>query len=301
MQQLDALAWLVVVTFLVGALVEPRASHAGRWLSTAAWLLFAAFWALLVPHFALVQLSYVEGILSALAVPACGYAGYLTLRGRESLLVLARAVGVMGLVYLPATTLAVVRVPLVELVTRQVEWSIAAVGYTPEVVTEAGVRNVFVFRSGERIDRSVEILLACTGLGSMAIFAGLVTAVRAPLASKLRALAVTLPVIWVLNVARNVFITLAYGHQWLQVRPALVLWLFGADHPDLVSFLLADRVIAQTLSVVVVVGLLLAVSRELPELRLVIGDLLEVTTGSDYQFGTLDESVRADGGRREDD
>jgi archaeosortase A (PGF-CTERM-specific) len=208
----------------------------------------------------------------------------------------------MGLVYLPATTLAVVRVPLVELVTRQVEWAVAGLGYTPEVASEAGVRNVFVFRESGRVARSAEILLACTGLGSMAIFVGLVAAVRAPLASKFRALTIVLPVIWTLNVVRNVFITLAYGHQWLQIRPDLVLWLFGADHPDLVSFLVADRLIAQTLAVVTIVVLLLVVARQLPELRIVVGDLLQLTTGREYQFGTFDGPVRADGGpNREND
>lgn len=302
MEPLDALAYLVVTAMLAGAVLAPRRERLGRWLAAAAWLSFAAFWALLVPHFAFTQVSFVEGVLSALAVPLCGYVAYHVARGRESLLVLSRAVGVMGLVYLPATTLAVVRVPLIELVTRQTEWTIATLGYAPEVVTQGGVRNVFVFRESGRVARSTVILLACTGLGSMAIFAGLIAAVRAPLDRKLRALAVSIPVVWVLNIARNTFITLAYGHQWLQVRPDLVLWLFGADHPDLVSFLLADRVIAQTLAVLTVVAVLLAVCRQLPELRAVVGDLLYLTTGDDYGLGRPGGStVRTDGGSRADD
>jgi archaeosortase A (PGF-CTERM-specific) len=294
---LDALAVAVVAAMLAGSVAAPRRQRLGRALTASAWLGFALFWALLVPHFAFVQLSIVESVLAAIAVPACGYVGYHVARGRESLFVLSRAVAVMGLVYLPAMMLDVVRVPLVELVTRQTAWTIAALGYTPEVVTQDGVRNVFVFRESGRVARSTVILLACTGLGSMAIFAGLVAAVRAPLDRKLRALAVSVPVVWVLNVARNTFITLAYGHQWLQVHPDLVLWLFGADHPDLVSFLLADRVVAQTLAVVALVGVLLAVLRELPELQVVVGDLLYLTTGRDYGLGRPDaDSLRTDGG-----
>ena len=292
----DALAFVVVAAMLVGSVAVPRTRRLGRGLAASAWVGFALFWALLVPHFAFVQHSVVESVLAAVAVPACGYVGYHVARGRESLLVLSRAVAVMGVVYLPVVALAVVRVPLVELVTRQTAWTIAALGYSPEVVTQDGVRNVFVFRESGRVARSTVILLACTGLGAMAIVAGLVAAVRAPLHRKARALAVSIPVIWVLNVARNTFITLAYGHQWLQIRPGLVLWLFGADHPDLVSFLLADRVVAQTLAVVALAGVLLAVLRELPELRVVVGDVLYLTTGTDWGLGRP-EAVRSDGGR----
>lgn len=297
MEPLDVLAFVVVTAMLAGSVVAPRRARLGRGLAAAAWLGFGLFWALLVPHFAFEQLSVIESVLAAVAVPACAAVGYHVARGRESLLVLTRAVGVMGLVYLPATTIAAVRVPLIELVTRQTAWTIATLGYSPEVVTQDGVRNVFVFRESGRVARSTVILLACTGLGSMAIFAGLVAAVRAPLDRKLRALAVSVPVVWVLNVARNTFITLAYGHQWFQVHPDLVLWLFGADHPDLVSFLLADRVVAQTLAVLTLVGILVAVFRELPELRVIVGDLLYLTTGRDFGLGRPGaDPLRADGG-----
>lgn len=296
----DVLAWLSVLAFLAGVLVERSDERWGRRLTAAAWGVFAVFWAVLVPHFAFEQQSIIEGILSAAAVPASAYVGYLLYRGRETLMILSRGVAVMGLIYLPATTVAFVAEPLVELVTQQIEWTVTQLGYQPEVVTQDGVRNVFLYRDEAGVPvRSSEILLACTGLGSMAIFVGLVAAVRAPLDRKLRALAVSVPVIWVLNIARNAFITLAYGHQWFQVRPELVMTLFGESQPELVSFLVADRIIAQSLSVVALVVILALVLRELPELKVVVEDVLYLVTGSDYDLGDGPPprgGVRADGG-----
>jgi hypothetical protein len=47
--------------------------------------------------------------------------------------------------------------------------------------------------------------------------AGLIAAVRAPLRRKLRALAVSLPVIYGLNLLRNVFISIGFGEQLFQI------------------------------------------------------------------------------------
>lgn len=305
----DLLAWLTVAAFLVGVLAHRYDERLGRTLTAGAWGLFAVFWAVLVPHFAFEQQSIIEGVLSAAAVPASAYVGYLLFRGRATLMTLSRGVAVMGLIYLPATTLTWISEPLIETVTRQIEWTIQLLGYSPEVVTnDAGVRNVFLYRNEAGVPiRSSEILLACTGLGSMVIFVGLVAAVRAPFDRKLRALAVSLPVIWVLNIVRNAFITLAYGHQWFQVAPELVMTLFGESQRELVSFLVADRIIAQSLSVVALVVILWLVLRELPELRVVVEDVLYLLTGSEYDLGdepppggaVADGSGRSVAGREE--
>ncbi|WP_255150263.1 archaeosortase A [Halorarius halobius] len=294
------LAWLTVAAFVAGVLVERYDERLGRTLTAGAWGLFAVFWAVLIPHFAFEQQSIIEGVLSAAAVPASAYVGYLLYRGRDTLMILSRGVAVMGLVYLPATTISWISEPLIETVTRQIEWTVGMLGYSPEVVTRDGVRNVFLYHNEAGVPvRSSEILLACTGLGSMAIFVGLIAAVRAPLDRKMRALAVSLPVIWVLNIVRNVFITLAYGHQWFQVFPDAVMTLFGESQPELVSFLVADRIIAQSLSVVALVIILALVVRELPELKVVVEDVLYLVTGEDHDLGGKRPprgGVRADGG-----
>jgi archaeosortase A (PGF-CTERM-specific) len=82
---------------------------------------------------------------------------------------------------------------------------------------------------------------------------------------------------------------------------------FGIEDPYKVSYLVADRILAQSLSVVALVGITWLVVRELPELLVVVEDVLFVATGSEYDLrsamgvggrtGAIGEraDVRADG------
>jgi archaeosortase A (PGF-CTERM-specific) len=295
----DLLAWVTIGLFVAGVLAHRRDERVGRAVTAVAWVVFGAFWAILVPHFAFEQQSIVEGVLSALAVPVSAYTGYVLWTGRETLMTLSKGVAVMGLVYLPASTLPWLSTFLVETVTRQIEWGIGLLGYETTVLEQDGVRNTFEFESEAGLYRT-HIVFACTGIGSMTIFAGLVAAVDAPLRRKARAMAIVIPIIWVLNIVRNVFIALAHGYQWF-AQPYLqepVMFLFGESNPELVSFLVADRIIAQTLSVVALIAILGLVVRELPELKAVVNDVLYLLTGSDYGLG--DDGPPPRGGVRAD-
>ncbi|MFC6826212.1 archaeosortase A [Halopelagius fulvigenes] len=290
----DGLAWVVILTFVAGALLERRDERYARYVTVAAWAGFALFWLQLVPHFAFVHKSYIEGFLSLAAVPACLYAGYLLYSGRSTLFVLSRAVAVMGAVYLPfetipAFTLLGLRVPaprgvLMETVAAQTGFLVNALGYHPElVVGEQGYLNTFRFWAGDhRLE--VSVVLACTGLGSMTIFAGLIAAVKAPLRRKLRALAIAIPIIYALNLLRTTFITIAFGKQYFQFFVDEILLLFGSSDPYMVSFFISDRIISQLLAVVALVGITYLVVRELPELLTVVEDVLYMLTGDEYDL-----------------
>jgi len=281
----DVLAWLTVAAFLAALLVDRHDRALGRRAAVGAWATFAVFWLVLVPHFAFVKHSIIEGALSAVAVPASLYVGYLLWRGRDSLIVLTRSIAVMGAIYLPFTTVPWLYEPLIEFTVVQVDWGMDLLGYDPALDDNpGGITNVFVFHTAGHVYRS-EVLLACTGLGSMTIFMGLAAAVRAPLSRKLRAVAVSVPIIWTLNIARNVFIAVAQGKQWFaDVYPSVVLAMFGASDPHIVSFLVADRIISQSLSVVALLGVLYLVVRELPEVVVVVEDLLFMVTGTEYDL-----------------
>lgn len=324
----DALAWVVIGLFGVGAVCEylarrrgldpgglaaafgaDRLELTGRALVTAAWVAFAGFWLVLFPHFAFVHKSYVEGALALAAVPACLYAGWLLWNGRDSLFVLSRAVGVMGAVYLPfetipALTVAGLSLPaprrlLIETVAAQTGFLMGLLGYHPELMRgPQGFLNMYQFVADDGHILRFYVVLACTGLGSMAIFAGLIAAVRAPLRRKARALAVAIPLIWGLNLLRTTFIGIVFGTQKLQVAEGFVLFLFGATDPYRVSFFLSDRVISQLLAVVALVGITYLVVRELPELLTVIEDVLYMLTKEEHDLAAaLDlPRPRTDGG-----
>jgi archaeosortase A len=97
---------------------------------------------------------------------------------------------------------------------------------------------------------TVEIILACTAIESIALFIGLICAVRAPLNRLVAAFIVSVPVIYVLNLIRDIFVVVAYGEQW-----------FGAD-----SFVIAHNYIAKAGSGIALFVISYAVLRILPEL-----------------------------------
>lgn len=97
---------------------------------------------------------------------------------------------------------------------------------------------------------TVEIILACTAIESIALFMGLIGAVRAPLSRLAMAFIVSVPVIYVLNLIRDIFVVVAYGGQW-----------FGPD-----SFVIAHNYIAKAGSGVALFAISYIVLRILPEL-----------------------------------
>lgn len=309
----EPMGWFIVAAFLGAAVIERYRERLARRIAAVAWLVFGVFWFLLIPHFLLgypigtpedtnFQRSVIQGVLVVIAVPACAYAGYLVATERPSLMTLSRAVGIMGAIYLPFTTIATMEASLIEIVTRHTEVFITLVGFeTTVMANDAGVYNRFVFETdGETY--ATQLVLMCTGIGSIAIFGGLIAAVRAPIRRKVMALSVAIGVIWVLNVFRNAFIALSYGNQWFQhdaiVGP--VLWMFGESHPALVSFLVADRILSQTLAVVALIGVTLLIVRWVPELIPIVEDALYVLTNTEFDleeaFAPELEVIRADGG-----
>jgi archaeosortase A (PGF-CTERM-specific) len=298
----EPLGWLVIGLFTVGALLEQVDRDRARPLVVAAWLAFGLFWLLQIPHFFIEQRSIIEGVGSTIAAPLSVYVGYVLSRGRDSLFVLSRAVALMGLVYLPVIAIDPIRRVLIETVTDQTELLMNAIGYRPEVVEGLTVQSAsgeqtfriaekvypydstFAFYNGRESPITYTIAVACTGIGSMAIFVGLIGAVPAPASRKLRALAVSIPIIYALNLVRNVFIGVTFGHQMTQFFPDFVMSVFSLDSPVMVSYIVSDRILAQSASVVALVAIVWLVVRELPEVLIVLEDVLSLVTGQEYDL-----------------
>jgi archaeosortase A (PGF-CTERM-specific) len=282
----DAVGWFVIAAFVATWALESR-GWLGRAVGAGAWGAFGVFWLLLVPRFAFEMRSPIEGALAVLAVPACVYAGYLLWSGdaSRSMVTLTRAVAVMGIIYLPFETIPLLRGVAVETVASQTHGVITWLGYDV-VLTEGpnGYRTGLEFSTAGHT-YATHIVLACTGLGSMTIFAGLIAALEAPLSRKLQAIAAAVGIIYVLNIVRNVFIAVAFGNQWFQVFVAEVSALVGYSDPGLVSYFIADRVIAQSMSVVALVAIAFLVVRIVPELLDLLEEAVYVLTHTDVDLG----------------
>ena len=296
------MVWVVVGLFGLAGLIEWYGRRSGqdlmdtaRPIAVVAWVGFGLFWLNVAPYFFFDHQSFVEGILALAGVPACLYAAKLLYDGRNSLFVLTRAIAMMGLIYLPFETIPAITVGgltlpaprqyLIEVVATLTGWMISLFGYSPTLIeSHEGYMATYqwVLDDGHRYN--VTVVLACTGIGSIAIFGGLIAAVRAPLSRKLRALAVAVPIIFVLNIFRTAFISIAAGTQLMHWFPDAVLFLFGETNPYRVSFLVSDRIISQLLAVVALIGIAYLVARELPEILTVLEDILYLLTGNEHDL-----------------
>ena len=286
----DTLAWVVIAAFGTSAILQNGYRQYSRYAAVAAWTLFAAFWGLLAPYYFFEHLSVIEGVLSAVAVPACLYTAYLVGTGKRQLETLTRSIAIMGLLFLPFQTIEPTRQFAIETVAQQAEWLMAQFGYYPPVVEgDHGYVAKFVFTgesvTGEPGHRyTTTVLMACTGIGSMSIVGGLALAVKAPLKRRMQALALALPVIYGLNVIRVVFIAIAHGEQWFRggIYETLAFAIFPTNDGNMVSYLFADRMLAQSASVVALVVLTFALLRIVPELGGVVEDVAYIATGNEY-------------------
>jgi archaeosortase A (PGF-CTERM-specific) len=105
--------------------------------------------------------------------------------------------------------------------------------------------------------RSVQIILACTAIESIALFAGVILSVEAPPGRKLAALAASTFSIYLLNIVRNGFVLMAYGWSW-----------FGEG-----SFDIAHNIIAKVGSTLALLAISYLVFLLLPELLSIIDEL----------------------------
>ena len=106
---------------------------------------------------------------------------------------------------------------------------------------------------------SVEIILACTAIESMALFAGATLGINAETRIKLKAFAISVPTIYFLNLFRNVFVIVSHSYS-----------LFGEN-----SFYIAHHVVAKFFSFIALLAIAYAVFRILPELTELIYSLKE--------------------------
>lgn len=310
----EPIGWLTLVLFLAAVALDTTDRERARPVFVAAWVLFGAFWFTLIHPFFVADESIIRGVGALLAAPLSVLVAKVLYEGRD-MFTLSRSIPLMGVIYVPFVVSETLREQLILLVTGHTAWAMDLVGYDPPVVTElpeaesaapAGFdpalldrdiggkeyafENSFVFfTDGGTI--TYTIILACTGIGSMAVIGGLVLAVQAPARRKLRALAIAIPIIYVLNIVRNVFIGISFGHQYAHFAPDLTMAVFALENELRVSYIWADRIIAQSASVIAMVVIFWLVVREVPEVMEPVEEVLHLLTGEEID---LAEALRVD-------
>lgn len=200
--------FLFLSLFIIGAgyLTEKRIKHV---ILCYGWLLFSIYWATQP------EILYYKGegdIVNAIFCIAGVYflsyiayhewLSYEKNEGLQSLNFLAGATFFAGLLYFVFEKIEVVGGMLIKLVAQQTASIMNFIGYnvTTGDVRYGMVTYVPVYFNGHE---SVQLILACTGLQSIAVFIGVFTAINSDYSKRIKGFLITVPTIYILNLIRN--------------------------------------------------------------------------------------------------
>ncbi len=264
---IENILWLAL-GLLIAASIIPRARSLKFTVAGAGWAIFAIHWASQWPHY-LELGDYFNVVITILAAFICVFIGYVLIRQdkrilgdingistADSLFMATTAAAIGGISYFTFSEIQAMNTWIISTVTDQTIWVASLFGVT---VMKMGWNLVAV--NGYR----VEIILACTAIESIALFTGIIASVRAPFKRMASAFLVSVPVIYGLNLIRNVFVISAYGMTW-----------FG--DPEM-SFYIAHTVIAKIGSLVALFLIAYAVIKILPEIINMIDGVLNMLGG----------------------
>jgi archaeosortase A (PGF-CTERM-specific) len=259
----DLVPFIAIALFLLAVLLRSRA------ISAMGWLIFAVY-----PAFELAQyLNKGEIFDASIAIVFLVFTvffGLLIVTPRmagaeeEALaFTITRIALITASLYFPFAAIPALETLLIALTTRITTMTLLLFKVEVYMVYPSSIYSTS--SAFHAVYNPIEIILACTAIQSMVLFAGLVFGVTAPRDRKLKAFLVSVPTIYVLNVVRNVFVAAAYFGEW-----------FG---PPLQSFGIAHGVIARIFVMVSLVAVAYAVFVILPEALDVIEDFFRLLFG----------------------
>ncbi|MBU4373289.1 MAG: archaeosortase A [Euryarchaeota archaeon] len=264
---IENIIWLAL-GLLVIASVIPQRNKLKLTIAGAGWLFFSVHWALQWQHYFELG-DYLNVILTVLAAVFSVFIGFVSMRQDKSLLGNVNGISTMNSISMASTAAAIGGLSYFAFseIPSMNEWIISTA--TDQTIWLASVFGVTITRLDWNLIAvngfKVEIILACTAIESIALFTGIIASVKAPIKRLASAFLVSVPVIYGLNLIRNVFVVCAYGMGW-----------FG--DPDM-SFYIAHTVIAKIGSLVALFVIAYAVLKILPEIIDMIDGVLNLVWG----------------------
>ncbi len=254
----------VALVLLIAASALPGRYRRYRFLTGAAgWFFFAVHWALQPVHYIEIN-DYVNVVLVLAVSVFCLIIAHAMLRnyrhyeGAEStLLTITTAAALGGLFYYPFAEIEILNTFLISVAAKQVVYILHLFNMPAELIDWNRI---------ELNEHHVRIILACTAIESIAIFIGLIFCVRASAKRSLIAFVASVPVIYTLNLVRNVFVVVATGYDWFGEHTFQIahhVWVLD-------SFDIAHNYIAKLGSGIALFVIAYVVMQSLPELLDVI-------------------------------
>lgn len=260
----DILLWIGIPLLLFGYLGENRK----HFLRIIGYIFLGIFWVGEAPYFISIM-DYVNAGLCIAALPLFAYFGYNEFLSKkwdedpEVMRFLSGSISIGMLIYFGIQRVPIISGTLIKVVADQTTMVLNTFGYdfTTSKIFYMGNPNlyrvnqehIFVSIKGS----SVNIILACTGLQTIAAAGSLLYCTRVELHRKAKVMLFVLPAIYVANIIRNV----------------IVIYLTAEG---IVSFSIAHNEIAKTASVLVLIILLLLVFEMIPEFHDNIMDIINL-------------------------
>lgn len=233
-----------------------------KYFAAAGWILVVGALYSEIPYFLSLN-NFLYPLFAVLSIPFL----YVTLKrlytDDPAILKLSRAAAVAFLIYAPFQYIPSLGNWLIWQVVNQTSFLLSSLGYSATL--EAW--NIF-FRNGFR----VEIILACTGIQSISIMLGVIFAVSSSLRQKIEAFLAVGPAIYLLNIARNAFVIMAYTEQWFPYLQEIA----SNGEYGYESFFWAHNVISEILALLVLIALAYRLFIIIPELGDWAADLYSI-------------------------
>lgn len=212
--------------------------------------IFTAIFSFIFSYYSFIkQQSIIQGSLSVITGLFVILIIYLilfkNLRIKQTKIFITVSSGILLFAY----TISFVQSALIYNVAAETQYLLQIIGY--DIILENGRDGIYIVFLETEL--RTEIVLACTSVGSIALFTGFISAINSiNYTTKLLYIILSSVTIYILNLIRNVFIAGAYGGQWFHIQPEIIGYIFGRND-EWVSFYIADRIISQIGAVIVMI------------------------------------------------
>jgi len=233
-----------------------------RYAAILGWASMVIFLIAEIPFY-LSQNNILYPVIAVLAIPFLFITTRRLLQEDRPVMALSRASAVAFLIYAPFGYYPPLGDLLIGVVTSQVIYLLDAFGYPVSLLDWNLIGKDFF---------KIEIILACTGIQSMAIMLGVAAAVPTTLRQKVLAFLLVVPTIYILNLVRNVFVIIAYTEQWFPFLPQIA----SNGEWGYESFFWSHNIMAEGGALIALTAMAYGLFVIIPDLGVWAGDLYSV-------------------------
>jgi archaeosortase A (PGF-CTERM-specific) len=236
-----------------------------KYCAVAGWVSIVSYLYTEIPYYISIN-NFLYPIIALLSVPFLAITIKLLVAEDPVVYRLTRAAAVAFVIFAPFAYVEPLNRWMISTVTSQVISLLSFAGF-PAVLEGWNM----ILRNGFR----VEIILACTGIQSIAIMLGVAGAVPTTVRQKLLAFMMVAPVIYVLNMVRNLFVVVAYTEQWFPYLPEIA----SNGEYGYESFFWAHNVMSELMALLALIAIAYSLFVLIPDLGAFAEDLLGTYAG----------------------